>query len=196
MKELSVAFEGAMFMAGLICGLGPQNLHLINAALSNKRITLVVLVCCIGDLLFIPFGVLGLGQFNNPLFLSLMKGGAVILLLYYGFSALERGLKGTDQNLRQSLDDQVLYRTFALTFFNPGVYLDSVILVGLRANSYGGLKWEFALGSILVSVIWYASVGFGFKKLNFLFSKDGTRRSLDLIMGGLLFLSAWMMSFS
>ncbi|NED85578.1 LysE family transporter, partial [Streptomyces sp. SID11233] len=49
----------------------------------------------------------------------------------------------------------------ALTWLNPHVYLDTVLLLGSVASDRGSLRWVFALGAMLASLVWFAGLGYG-----------------------------------
>jgi L-lysine exporter family protein LysE/ArgO len=49
----------------------------------------------------------------------------------------------------------------ALTWLNPHVYLDTVVLLGSVANAHGTPgRWWFAVGTCLASTLWFTGLGF------------------------------------
>ena len=63
----------------------------------------------------------------------------------------------------------VVGRTVALTWLNPHVYLDTVLLIGTLAaahGSAGGVRWGFAVGAALASVAWFTGLGYGARALS------------------------------
>ena len=67
----------------------------------------------------------------------------------------------------------------ALTFLNPHVYLDTVVLLGTLANQQHGSRWMFGAGAAAASAVWFFGLGFGARRLAGLFAKPGTWRILD-----------------
>ncbi|MFT8638391.1 MAG: LysE family transporter [Bifidobacterium sp.] len=87
--------------------------------------------------------------------------------------------QGAQTTLRKSL-----LACLGFTFLNPGVYLDSLVLLGGIAASYGaGLKWSFAAGAMLCSVVWFISLGFLSSKMSKLFKNEYAWLVLDIIIG-------------
>ena len=59
----------------------------------------------------------------------------------------------------------VLLTCLALTWLNPHVYLDTVVLLGTLANQHAEGRWLFGVGAISASVVWFVSLGFGARRL-------------------------------
>jgi L-lysine exporter family protein LysE/ArgO len=73
-----------------------------------------------------------------------------------------------------------LATALALTWLNPHVYLDTVLLLGSVANAQGpGLQWGFGAGAMLGSILWFCSLGFGAKLLRGFFARPASWRILD-----------------
>ena len=66
-----------------------------------------------------------------------------------------------------------------LTFLNPHVYLDTVVLLGTLANRQGEGRWLFAAGAAAASTVWFFGLGFGARRLAGLFATPATWRVLD-----------------
>jgi L-lysine exporter family protein LysE/ArgO len=73
----------------------------------------------------------------------------------------------------------VLATCLALTFLNPHVYLDTVILLGALANEHHDARWLFGVGAVTASVVWFTGLGFGAKRLSRFFTTPRTWRILD-----------------
>ena len=73
----------------------------------------------------------------------------------------------------------MLLTTLALTWLNPHVYLDTVVLLGSVASTHGDLRWFFAAGATLGSVVWFAVLGFGARLLRPVFARPAAWRVLD-----------------
>jgi len=59
----------------------------------------------------------------------------------------------------------VIATTLALTWLNPHVYLDTVLMLGSVASTHGDARWLFAAGAVLASCLWFAGLGFGARHL-------------------------------
>jgi L-lysine exporter family protein LysE/ArgO len=67
----------------------------------------------------------------------------------------------------------------ALTWLNPHVYLDTVVLLGSTASTYGAHRWQFATGAGLGSVVWFTGLGYGARLLRPVFARPAAWRVLD-----------------
>jgi L-lysine exporter family protein LysE/ArgO len=76
----------------------------------------------------------------------------------------------------------------ALTWLNPHVYLDTVVLLGSVSATYAK-PWLFALGAAVASIGWFAALGFGARLLAPVFARPGAWRVFDvgvaLVMTGI-----------
>ena len=71
----------------------------------------------------------------------------------------------------------------ALTWLNPHVYLDTVVLLGSIANAHGTSgRWWFAVGACLASTLWFAGLGFGARLAAGLLATPRAWQVLDLLI--------------
>jgi L-lysine exporter family protein LysE/ArgO len=78
----------------------------------------------------------------------------------------------------------VAARALALTWLNPHVYLDTVLLLGSLAASHGpGGRWWFAVGAGLASVTWFLGLGYGARLLSPLLARPRAWQVLDVLIG-------------
>ena len=77
----------------------------------------------------------------------------------------------------------VVTTTLALTYLNPHVYLDTVLMLGNLANQHGRLRWWFAAGAALGSIVWFTGLGFGARRLAGTLARPATWRLLDAAIG-------------
>lgn len=80
----------------------------------------------------------------------------------------------------------VLATSAALTFLNPHVYLDTVLLLGALAQQAGTARWQFAAGAAAASVVWFTALGYGAVRLRPLFARPGAWRVLDLVVAAVM----------
>jgi L-lysine exporter family protein LysE/ArgO len=76
-----------------------------------------------------------------------------------------------------------LRRILALTWLNPHVYLDTVILLGSIANTHGPSgRWWFAVGAAAGSTLWFSGLGFGARFAAPLLTTPRAWQVLDLLI--------------
>ena len=182
---LSTAGLGLGAGLALIIAIGAQNAFVLRQGIRGEHIGLVVLVCTLSDLILIGAGILGIGAVIHALpavVVAIRLAGAAFLAAY-GILAAKRALKpGTLVAGRQqgTLSGRAALATvLALTWLNPHVYLDTVLLLGSIANQQGELRWWFGAGAALASVLWFSALGFGARLLRPVFARPGAWRVLD-----------------
>ena len=122
-----------------------------------------------------------------------------LFLLVYGLMALNRArtpaamtsqVEGTGSLIA------ALATCLALTWLNPHVYLDTVVFLGSIGNRQpGDLRWWFAVGAMLGSVLWFTALGYGSRVLSPLFAKPAAWRVLDLGIGAMMLTLAALLVF-
>lgn len=89
-------------------------------------------------------------------------GGGAAFLFCYGAMAARRALKSAGMAPAQNGSTRllsVLLTCLAMTFLNPHVYLDTVVLLGTLANQHAESRWLFGIGAVTASVVWFFSLG-------------------------------------
>jgi L-lysine exporter family protein LysE/ArgO len=183
--SLSAAATGLALGLGLLVAIGAQNAFVLRQGLRLEHVTAVVAVCTASDLALIAAGVLGAGAALSRvrwLIPAICSAGAVFLLTY-GFQAARRALRpGTlrpeTAGARTGLTATVA-TCLALTWLNPHVYLDTVILLGSMSSTYGPYRWGFAAGAGLGSLAWFTALGYGARLLRPVFARPVAWRLLD-----------------
>lgn len=191
--SLTASIAGMGFGLSLIIAIGAQNAFVLRQGLRKEHVFVIVAICAISDALLIAVGVAGLGaliqQLEWLLLLIELVGG--IFLVSYGILAAKRAWKpevltadtgGAALTLRVAVGT-----TLALTFLNPHVYLDTVLLLGSVAGTYEDNRWWFGIGAMLGSVIWFSVLGFGARLLAPVFTKPRAWRVLDAIIAVVMF---------
>ncbi len=183
----------------LIIAIGAQNAFVLRQGIRGEYVGLVVLVCTISDMALIAAGIFGIGALVRALpgVVVVIRLAGAAFLLAYGVLAAKRALRpgtltsGTQP--RASGRHAVLATALALTWLNPHVYLDTVLLLGTLANQHGGQRWWFGAGAALGSVLWFTALGFGARLIRPVFAKPGAWRVLDgAIAAVMVFLAARM----
>jgi L-lysine exporter family protein LysE/ArgO len=182
---LSAAGSGLGLGLSLIVVIGAQNAFVLRQGLTGEHVPLVVAVCTLSDAVLIAAGVIGAGAVLTrlPSLLTAVRvlGGA--FLIGYGLLAARRAarpsplLSGTS---RQGNGTRATAATcLALTWLNPHVYLDTVVLLGAIANTHHGQRWPFAAGAAVASATWFFSLGYGARLLRPVFARPTAWRILD-----------------
>jgi L-lysine exporter family protein LysE/ArgO len=173
----------------LIVAIGAQNAYVLRQGLARDRVGVVVAICAASDVLLIVAGVAGVGVLveNAGWALDAVRWLGVAFLTVYGVTSLWRArspeaLRAADAPA-SSLGG-VAARALALTWLNPHVYLDTVLLLGSLAASHGpGGRWWFAVGAGLASVAWFLGLGYGARLLSPLLARPRAWQVLDVLIG-------------
>jgi L-lysine exporter family protein LysE/ArgO len=183
--SILAALAGAGFGLSLIVAIGAQNAFVLRQGLRREHVFTVVAICAISDALLIVLGVLGLGSLiaGLPVLLNVIEVAGGLFLLTYGFLAAKRAVKPGELTADPSGAplkwSAAVVTLLALTYLNPHVYLDTVLLLGSVAGTYGVDRWWFAAGAAFGSVVWFSLLGFGARLLRPLFAKSLAWRILD-----------------
>jgi L-lysine exporter family protein LysE/ArgO len=195
---LSVALAGLAFGFSLIVAFGAQNTFVLRQGVLRSHVLDVVVVCAASDALLIAAGVGGAGAAlkADPQLLTPMRALGAAFLLAYGALAARRALRASHERVAGGEPPRpsrvaVLGASFAFTWLNPAVYLDTVILLGTVANSHGDQNWWFAAGATVASIIWFIALGFGARLLTPLFGRPDTWRALDAFVAVTMTVTAW-----
>jgi len=165
---LNASLTGLLTGFSLIVAIGAQNAFVLRQGLRRARVGAVVTVCTLSDVLLIVAGVDGIGAVirHAGWALQVVRWFGVAFLIGYGLASAWRARRPSA--LAASRDDtggglpSTLRRTLALTWLNPHVYLDTVVLLGSIANAHGpSARWWFALGAAAASALWFSGLGFG-----------------------------------
>lgn len=172
---------------GLIVAIGAQNAFVLRQGLKREHVGLVVACCIFGDILCITLGATGMGAVvkSHPAALEWLRWGGAAYLAYFAYGAAVRSIRGGESLVADARGGgasagRVLLACLGFTFLNPHVYLDTVVLLGSIAASYGDdLRPVFAAGACSASVIWFTALGFGARLLTPLFARPSAWRVLD-----------------
>jgi L-lysine exporter family protein LysE/ArgO len=70
----------------------------------------------------------------------------------------------------------------ALTWLNPHVYLDTVILLGALSRGFPGAELAFGGGAATASALFFVALGYGARLLAPLFARPAAWRVLDAVI--------------
>jgi L-lysine exporter family protein LysE/ArgO len=186
---LDALVAGLLTGLSLIVAIGAQNAFVLRQGLLRQFVGPVVAICAVSDLVLIAAGVAGIGAIvqHAPTALTVVRWLGVAFLTAYGVRSLWRSrhadvlTAATDAEPR--LRGAVLQAT-ALTWLNPHVYLDTVLLLGSIAAHHGPTgKWWFAAGAGLGSVLWFTGLGYGARLLSPVLARPRAWQVLDVLIG-------------
>ena len=182
---LVALLSGLALGLGLIVAIGAQNAFVLRQGLRLEHVAAVVTVCAVSDVALILAGVLGAGAVlaQVPWLVPVVCFAGAAFLLGYGALAARRAVRPAtllpdSAGARAGLAATV-GTCLALTWLNPHVYLDTVVLLGSTAATHGEHRWQFAAGAGVGSVLWFAGLGYGARLLRPVFARPSAWRVLD-----------------
>lgn len=192
----------AGFLTGLslIVAIGAQNAFVLRQGLRRQHVLPVVLICAFSDALLIVLGIAGLGAAINsvPLLLEVFRYGGAAYLLWFAIGAIRRAIKPSALvESEQQVDSlrQTIVTAVALTYLNPHVYIDTVLLLGSIANQFED-RWLFGVGAASASFVWFFTLGFGASWLGKYVKKPVFWRILDVFIAIVMItIAAMLLSF-
>lgn len=177
------------FLTGLtlIAAIGAQNAFVLRQGIRGEHVVVVAGVCATADVVLIAAGIAGVGALitAHPQALTVARFGGAAFLIGYGLLAARRALRPATLTPAAAGPAQlapVILTCLALTFLNPHVYLDTVILLGTLANQQGDARWFFGGGAALASTVWFFGLGFGARRVAGVFATATTWRILDAVI--------------
>ena len=180
---LTSALAGFAASAVLIIAIGAQNAFVLRQGLRREHVLPVVLTCALSDLALILAGIGGLGAVitAQPGLVTAIRWVGAAFLLTYAVLAARRALRPDGLNPTGQAPATLratLLTCLALTYLNPHVYLDTVLLLGSIAQQHED-RWVFGLGAAAASLVWFAALGAGARRLAPLLSRPTAWRVLD-----------------
>ncbi|HZA09270.1 L-lysine exporter [Mycobacterium sp.] len=168
----------------LIVAIGAQNAFVLRQGIRREHVAAVVAVCAFSDVVLITAGVVGFGALiaAYPGIVGLTRIGGAAFLMGYGLMAARRAWRPTGLTPSDSTPARlvsVVLTCLALTWLNPHVYLDTVVLLGALANERHDGRWLFGVGAVTASMVWFSTLGFGARRLRSLFATPTAWRALD-----------------
>ncbi len=197
--------SGFLTGGSLIVAIGAQNAYVLRQGLLRHHVAAVVAVCALSDVLLIAAGVSGIGAIVDRAgwVVDVVRWLGVAFLLWYAAGSLRRAFRpeslhtGGADLARAEPRRTVVGRAVALTWLNPHVYLDTVLLIGSIAATHGGSsgqvldgRWVFAAGATLASIVWFSGLGFGARALAPVFARPRAWQVLEVLIAATMVLIA------
>ena len=189
----------------LIVAIGGQNVFVLRQGIRREHVWAVVIICALSDAALIAAGVAGLGFVLSaaPWLVVVARWAGALFLLSYGILAARRAWRGGEElqvdgadaadsasatpgsataTLTRTRLAPVVLTTLALTWLNPHVYLDTVLMLGSIAATHGEERWLFAGGAMAASILWFTALGFGARYLGRWLRTPRSWRILDAVI--------------
>lgn len=196
---MTALLAGLLTGLSLIVAIGAQNAYVLRMGLLRQHVGLIVLICVASDIALISAGTAGVGTVvaRASVVLSILRWIGVTYLAYFALSSWRRAFK--DESLAAATKapgstKQAVVTVLALTFLNPHVYIDTVLLLGSISNQYGDARWYFVLGASLGSLLWFTSLGYGARLMSAWMAHPRTWRILDVTIGVVIAIVAWRLA--
>ena len=195
--SLSVYVTGLLTGLSLIVAIGAQNAFVLRQGLMGAHVFAVSLACSLSDAALIALGVTSFRQIAvaAPWFVPAMRYGGAAFLICYGAHNLYSAFRSSEAlaagDTRASSLTQALTMCLALTWLNPHVYLDTVMLLGAVSTRFPGEEAFFASGAMTGSFLFFFSLGYGAKWLRPIFERPSSWRALEALVA----LTMWTIAF-
>jgi L-lysine exporter family protein LysE/ArgO len=184
--------SATVFLTGLLTGLslivaiGAQNAFVLRQGLRGEHVLAVCLTCAGSDAILILLGVTSFTQIAAwlPWIGPMMRYGGAAFLIWYGWRSLRAALTARGAlEVSTAQTGQTLGATLAaclaITWLNPHVYLDTVVLLGTISTRFGDAAGDFAAGAITGSFLFFFALGLGAAWLRPLFATPAAWRILE-----------------
>jgi L-lysine exporter family protein LysE/ArgO len=183
-----VFWLGFLSSGALVVAIGAQNAFVLRQTLRGEHVRALVGFGIAADAGLIAIGVLGVGGAlqRRPELLVLARWGGAAFLVAYGVRALWRArspaaLTATRRGGTSLL--RALVTMAALTFLNPHVYLDTVVLLGTLGASQPAGQGTFVVGAVAASTLWFVTLGVGGRLIATRLGDSRTWRVIDTAIG-------------
>ncbi|WP_299024245.1 LysE/ArgO family amino acid transporter [uncultured Sulfitobacter sp.] len=184
---MSSFIPGFILSLSLILAIGAQNAFVLRQGLRREHVFWVCLTCGISDAVLIAAGVAGFGALAKavPWFETAMRYGGSAFLIVYGWQNALSAWRGGSMLMAEGTGASSLRKTLltllALTFLNPHVYLDTLVLIGSISAQYDD-RLAFGAGAVLASITFFFVLGYGARLLQPVFAQPLSWRVLDALI--------------
>ncbi len=181
--------SGFMVGLSLILAIGAQNAFLLRQGLRREHVGWVVAIFALSDALLFGIGVTGFGAVAEriPVLAEVMRLGGAAFLFAYGALRFRAALRGGDALVPSAGESvplrQVVVTCLLLTWANPHVYLDTLVLVGSLSAQYAPFGLAFGAGAAAASAVFFGTLGFGARLLAPVFARPVAWVWLEVLVG-------------
>ena len=195
---VSVFLAGLSTLLSLIVAIGAQNAFVLRQGLRNEHVLAVVTACAFFDAILITLGVTSFGKIVlwAPWLDPFLRYGGACFLAWYGAKSLHSACRSMSALSPEGPEQRagfmpVMLACLALTWLNPHVYLDTVVLLGAISTQFPGAEASFAAGAISGSFLFFFALGYGATRLRPVFARPSAWRAFEAAIA----LVMWSISF-
>jgi L-lysine exporter family protein LysE/ArgO len=194
--DFSTYMTGLTMGLTLIVAIGAQNAFVLRQGLRGEHVFAVVLACALSDAILITIGVTAFRQMATilPALEPAMRYAGAAFLFWYGAKSLQSVLGPANALVAAAGNASSLSTTLAtclaLTWLNPHVYLDTVVLLGTISTQFPGAEKAFWAGAVTSSFLFFFSLGYGARWLRPIFANFQAWRILE----GVIALTMWLIA--
>ena len=185
---LHTYLQGFAIGLSLIVAIGAQNAFVLKQGLKKQAVFWVCFVCALSDSILVVLGITGFATVIQlyPELVGFAKWAGAVFLLWYGLQHAIQAFK-SNQSLHAGSQNEIqlskiIIVCLALTWLNPHVYLDTVVLIGSISTQFEQTKLYFALGVITASWFFFFSLGYGARVLIPVFANPKAWKVLDVVI--------------
>ena len=186
----------------LLFAIGAQNAFVLRLGLMRRHVFAIALFCALSDAVLIASGVAGLSWLITGFvtqFESHMFGIAALWLLGYAALRLRDVIRGNQMELAGADHNAALWPTLMtaaiMTFGNPHVYLDTVVLIGTISLQFEGIsKLQFGAGAVTASFVFFFGLAYGASLLAPFMQRPGAWRVFDGVIALIMVIMAFGMA--
>ncbi len=196
---MNIFITGLLLGGSLIIAIGSQNAFVLKQGLLKSHVFIICFICAFSDAVLISIGTSGVGKIieKNPEWLNIISWLGAFYLFIFGIMSIRSAFSNQTLEIASTAPSQntkkIITTVLALTFLNPHVYLDTVLLIGSIASPYTDIdRLYFTLGAISASFIWFFSLGYGARFLIPLFKKSSAWKLLNTIIAFVM----WWIAYS
>ena len=191
-----IAFVTGFFLGlSLIIAIGAQNAFVLRQGILRQHVFYIALFCSISDTLLIILGITGISYFFSDFineYSKLIFGLASLWLFIYGAIRLKSAFRNNSAIINANIESSNILNTisivFVITFANPHVYLDTIILIGSISQQFIEInRVYFAFGACSASFVWFFGIAYGAKLLTPIMQKPKHWRTLDSLIALIMF---------
>lgn len=192
----SAGLEGFALSLGLILAIGPQNAFVMRQGLKQSHVFATCLACSLADLGLIIAGILGVGAL-----VSSIEGAEIVISLFaaaflagYGVLRIKSSMSpeviDTGGEVESNLAN-TMAALLTITFLNPHVYFDTLLLIGGTSTGFiGEEKLAFGIGASMASFFFFFALGYGAKRLSSFLNSPEAWKNIDRCIALVMFIIA------
>ena len=196
---LHAFISGVTLAFSLIAPIGAQNSFVLRQGIRKEHVFTVCCICSLSDALLIGVGVSGFHVLiaKAPWVESVARYAGAAFLMGYALLSFRSAWKETKyfdaSGSNRKSWGVTLSICLAMTWLNPHVYLDTLVLLGSISTQFAQEKIAFFLGATIASITFFFVLGYGARLLTPLFRNSVSWKVLDVFVGILMLTIAVML---